>query len=131
MGEESSEIVRRVTDHFIETGEPGPMELYDEEITFVGRGDLGTAQTFKGKRGLAEVTADFREVWAKIDAEIVELIDGDDVVVSVMRLGLRSQEGVDLEADEAWAFWLRDGRVVRVEQHGTRESALEAAGLAC
>jgi hypothetical protein len=37
---------------------------------------------------------------------------------------------VDLEAEEAaWAYWLRDGKLTRIEQHGDRQKALEAAGL--
>ncbi|HSD23718.1 MAG TPA: nuclear transport factor 2 family protein [Solirubrobacterales bacterium] len=129
MGDRNAVIVRRLTDHFNETGEPGPMELYDEEIAFVTRGDVGSPRTYMGKQGLAEVTAAFRQVWTKIDAQIIELIENDDVVVSVMRMALRSHEGVSLDVEEAWAYWLRDGRVVRVEQHATRESALGAAGL--
>ncbi|HEX3294628.1 MAG TPA: hypothetical protein VHR38_12925 [Solirubrobacterales bacterium] len=88
-----------------------------------------TQERYTGKQGLADVNAAFREVWKKIDAQIVELIEGDDVVVAMMRMRLLSHEGVDLEVEEDWPYWLRDGTVVRVEQHATKPSALEAAGL--
>ena len=49
--------------------------------------------------------------------------------MAVVRIELRSHAGVELEVEEAWAYWLRDGKLIRIEQHGTREKALEAAGL--
>jgi hypothetical protein len=36
---------------------------------------------------------------------------------------------VELEVDEGWATWLRNGKITRIEQHGTKQEALEAAGL--
>jgi ketosteroid isomerase-like protein len=71
----------------------------------------------------------FGEVWAQMTVRVLEFIAGDDVVVAVVRTDLRSHTGVDLEVEEAWAYWLRGGRVVRIEQHGARENALDAAGL--
>ena len=129
MSEENVEIVRRVADHFKATGAPGPLDLYDPEVTFTGRGDVGGSVTFMGLQGLVEAMASFRDVWARIDPNIIELIESDDVVVAVMRFELRSQSGVELEVEEAWAYWFRNDKIHRIEQHATRRSALEAAGL--
>jgi ketosteroid isomerase-like protein len=129
MSQENVEIVRRATDYFNETGVLGPLELHDPEVTFTTRGDIGGAETYTGHRGLVEAMANFREVWAQIDAHIIELVGGDDAVVSVMRFELRSQVGVDLKVEEASAIWLRDGKIHRIEQHATRRDALEAVGL--
>jgi hypothetical protein len=30
---------------------------------------------------------------------------------------------------EGWVTWIRDGRIIRIEQYGSKEEALEAAGL--
>ncbi len=57
------------------------------------------------------------------------MIEGDNVAVAVVRFELLSQTGVELEVEEAWAYWLRDGKFTRIEQHGSRRKALEAAGL--
>jgi ketosteroid isomerase-like protein len=129
MSQDNADVVRRATDYFNETGEPGPMELHDPGVTFTTRGDLGSKETYTGHQGLVEGTASFREVWAGINAHITELTEGDDVVVAVFRFDLRSQAGVDLEIEEAWAYWLRNGKIHRIEQHPTRQQALEAAGL--
>jgi ketosteroid isomerase-like protein len=130
VSQENAEVVRRVIDYLNETGEAGPLELYDEEITFTTRGDgPGGGETFSGHRGMAAAVAMFGEVWAETAARIIELIDGDDVVVAVFRIELRSHAGVELVVEEAWAYWLRDGKLTRIEQHGNRQQALEAAGL--
>ena len=129
MSQENVEVVRRVVDYLNDTGEAGPLELYDAEVTFKTRGDVGGPQIFSGHRGLVDAVATFREAWARTHRQIVELIEGDDVVVAVVRIELRSQAGIDLQVEEAWAYWLREGRLVRIEQHGSRRQALEAAGL--
>ena len=91
MSRENVEIIRRVVDHVKATGAPGPTDSYDPEVTFTGRGGVGRSETFTGLQGLVEGMASFREVWARIDPNIIELIEGDDVAVSVMRFaaGLR------------------------------------------
>jgi hypothetical protein len=129
MSQENVEVVQRTTDYFNDTGSPGPMKLYDPEVIFTTRGDVGGAETYKGHRGVLNATASFREAWTQINAHIIELLGTDDVVVSVIRFNLRSQAAVDLEVVEAWAYWLRGGKIHRIEQHPTRESALEAVGL--
>ena len=129
MSEENVEIVRRVIDHVNETGEAGPLELYDAEVTFTTRGDVGGPETFSGHGGMAAAVDRFAEAWAKTTAHIIEVIEGDDVVVAVVRIELISQTGVELEVEEAWAYWLGDGKLTRIEQHGSRRKALEAAGL--
>jgi ketosteroid isomerase-like protein len=129
MSEENVAIVRRVTDYVNEHGEAGPLELYDAEVMFTTRGDVGGPETFTGHRGMADAVAMFGQVWAKTAAHIIELIEDDDVVVAVFRFELVSQTGVELEVEEGWAYWLRDGKITRIEQHGSRQEAFEAAGL--
>jgi ketosteroid isomerase-like protein len=129
MSQENVEVVRRVIDYVNETGEAGPPDLYDAQVTFTTRGDVGGPNTFTGHQGMADALASFGEVWEQTAAHIIALIEGDDVVVAVVRFDLRSHEGVELEVEEAWAYWLRDGKLTGIEQHGSREKALEAAGL--
>lgn len=129
MSQHNVEVVHRVIAYVNETGEAGPLELYDPDVTFTTRGEIGGSATFTGHQGLVRAVAMFSEAWAETNARIIEVIEGDDVVVAVVRIALRSHAGVDLVVEEAWAYWLRNGKLVRLEQHGTREQALEAAGL--
>jgi len=128
MSQVNVEVVRRVIDYVNETGEAGPLDVYDPQVAFTTRGDVGTT-TFTGHQGMADAIANFGEAWAETATHIIELIDSDDVVVAVLRFDLRSHAGVELEVEEAWAYWLRDGKLTRIEQHGSREKALEAGGL--
>src|SRR4051812_23251402 len=129
MPQANVEVIRRVIEYIKETGEPGPLELFDPDVTFTTRGDIGGSETFTGHEGLTRSFEMFREVWAKTVPNVVELIEGDDVVVAILRIELRSHAGVDLEVEEAWAYWLRGAKVVQIEQHGTVERARDAAGL--
>lgn len=128
MLQENVETVREALQHLNENGEP-KWDLYDDELVWLTRGDGPAQSTYQGLDGLRQGTASLRAVWADVRAEILDLASGEDVVVSEIRWHLRSQSGVALEAVEGWATWLRDGKITRIEQHPTRELALEAAGL--
>jgi ketosteroid isomerase-like protein len=126
--EENIEIVRQAIGHLNETGEPD-WGLYDPELVWTTRGDAPAHMTYHGLDGLRRGIESMRSVWAEFKAEIEEVTAGDDRVVSVLRWQLRAQSGVELEEVEGWASWLRDGKIIRIEQHGSKEEALEAAGL--
>jgi ketosteroid isomerase-like protein len=129
MSDHNVDVVRRVIAHVNETWHAGPLDLYDPDVTFRTRGEVGGSETFTGHQGLARAVEMFREAWAQANSHVVEFIEGDDVVVAVLRIELRSHAGIEMEVEEAWAYWLRDGRIVRIEQHGERGAALEAVGL--
>jgi ketosteroid isomerase-like protein len=122
------EILRRAIDHLNETGEPD-WDLYDPELVWTTRPDGPARITRHGLEGLREGIESLRGVWSQMRLEIVEVIESGDTVVVVLREYLRANSGVDLEVTEGWANWIRDGRLVRIEQHGSKEEALEAAGL--
>ena len=129
MPQDNVAIVRRVIEYLNETGKAGPLALYDPEVTFTTRGDIGGTDTFTGHAGMIRAVEMFGEAWAETKARVIDVIEGDGVVVAVLSIELKSHAGIDLEVGEAWAYWLRDGRLVRIEQHGSVEQALDAAGL--
>jgi hypothetical protein len=47
----------------------------------------------------------------------------------VIRWHLRGRSGVELDEVEGWVTCIRDGKITRIEQHGSKVEALEAAGL--
>ena len=70
------------------------------------------------------------EAWESIEDECEELIDGGDHVVSVVNSRGRGRaSGVEVELTHAAVWTIGQGKVVRVAWFGTREQALEAAGL--
>jgi ketosteroid isomerase-like protein len=129
MSQENVEIVRRVIDYFGETGEI-PSDYYAPEVVFAMRPDGPSRGVFHGIEGLRRAVAEFRDAWAESAFEAETFIEGNDTVVVPLLFRLRSQSGVELEVEEFWAYWLRDGKICRVEQHGTKQDALKAVGLA-
>jgi ketosteroid isomerase-like protein len=126
--EENIAIVRQAIRHLNETGEPD-WDLYDAELVWTSRPDGPAHITYRGLDGLRRGVASMRGVWAEFKAEIEEITASEDRVVSVLRWHLRAQSGVELEEVEGWASWLRDGKITRIEQHGSKREALEATGL--
>ena len=70
-----------------------------------------------------------RQVWAKLQGDILEVVESGDVVISVIRWHLRGHSGVELDEVEGWVTRIRDAKITRIEQYGSRAEALEAAGL--
>jgi ketosteroid isomerase-like protein len=128
MSQENTEVVSRAIEHLNETGQPA-WDLYDPELVWTTRADGPAHQTYRGLDGLRRGTESLREVWVQIHVEVSEMIDEGDIVVSVLRWDLRARSGAELEAVEAWVTWVRDGKITRIEQHGSRQEALDAAGL--
>jgi ketosteroid isomerase-like protein len=126
--DENIAIVRQALCHLNEAGEPD-WELYDPEV-WTTRPDGPAHITYRGLDGLRRGLQSMRSVWAEFKAEIEEVTASEDRVVSVIRWHLRAKSGVELEEVEGWASWLRDGKITRIEQHGSKEEALSAAGIA-
>ena len=127
MSLDNVEIVRRALAHLNEVGEPD-WDLYSADLVWRSRPDGPAHFTYRGLDGLRRGWASMRQVWAEVRAEILELVEPGDAVVSVIRWHLRGQSGVELDEIEGWVTWIRDGKITRIEQYGSKEEALEAAG---
>jgi hypothetical protein len=58
------------------------------------------------------------------------VIGSGDVHAVVLRVHVRGgKSGVELRFQEGWAVWLHGGKLTRIEQYGTKDEALDAAGL--
>lgn len=96
-------------------------------MVFVTRGELMGKTEHRGQDGIRHAMREFDEAWAEINPALTELAEvREDVLVATFRFELRAHSGVEMEVDEYWAYWFRDGKLVRIEQHGTREEALSA-----
>ena len=127
MSEENAEIVRRTVESFNRwTLAP---ECFDPEVEYTTQPDAPMHTTYKGLDGLARSMESLKEVWEIIEAEVREFIGSGDVLVALLHFHLRGHSGVELEADQAWAYWMREGKIRRMEQYGSKREALQAAGL--
>ena len=71
----------------------------------------------------------FREAWASSTFDAQQFIETGEGAVVLVLSHLRAQSGVELDVEEAWAYWVRDGSICRIEQYGTKREALQVAGL--
>jgi ketosteroid isomerase-like protein len=93
----------------------------------------GQKQTeFTGLDGLREAFLDWIAPWTTYYDEIEEVFAvGDDRVVVLGReRGHRRDTDAEVEAESAGVYFLRDGKIARIEHYANRGEALEAVGLA-
>ncbi|HXF00004.1 MAG TPA: nuclear transport factor 2 family protein [Solirubrobacterales bacterium] len=95
---------------------------------------IGPDQSFRiDYRGVAALIDGWRDWLAPYESfrmEIDEVIESDGVLVTCVRqFGTPVGGGPELVAQGAAVWWLRDGRLVRVEFNLDREAALRSAGL--
>jgi ketosteroid isomerase-like protein len=129
MSQENVEVVRRALQRFKESGGEIASECYDPDVVFTTRPDGPALNTYRGIDGLRRGLKSVKEAWSTLDPEPGEFVDGAEVVVVPVLWHLRSRAGVEMDVEETWAYWLRDGRIYRVEQHGSMREALRSAGL--
>jgi ketosteroid isomerase-like protein len=127
MSQENVEVVRRAIEG-LNDWKLDP-ECFDPDVEYATQPDAPMLRTYHGMAGLERSQQSVKEAWKSIRAEPREFIEGEDVVVAVTHFKLHGHSGVELEVDQGWAYWMRDGKIRRMEQYGTREQALEAAGL--
>ncbi|OLE35760.1 MAG: hypothetical protein AUG48_09720 [Actinobacteria bacterium 13_1_20CM_3_68_9] len=127
MSQENVEVIRRAIESLNDWSLPP--ECFDPEVEYTTQPDAPNYTTYQGLDGLQGSQRSVREAWESIRAEPHEFIEGDRVVVALIRFELRAHSGIELQQDQGWAYWMRDGRIRRIEQYGTKQEALEAAGL--
>jgi ketosteroid isomerase-like protein len=130
MPQETFAVIRRAIDHLNRTGDFAS-DCFDPEVEWTTRPDGPTHDTFHGLEGLRRGLQVLREAWGSgIRLEIQELVGTPDSFVMVMSAHLRGHgSGVELEVEEGWAMRMRNGRIWRAEQYGSKQEALQAAGL--
>ena len=136
MSEENVEIVRRVYDAVTRGDSASVFSAYDPDCEMdFSRSPLLLVLKHEVYRGYEGLRSCFRErmeeAWDTIEDVCEELIDtGGEQVVSVVSTrgsGRVSRAPVALRHAGVWT--IRNGKIVRVAWLGSRDEALEAAGL--
>jgi ketosteroid isomerase-like protein len=128
MSQQNVEVVREATEHISRTGELAE-GCYDPAVEFKTQPDGPVQTTYRGLSGLQRSLESLKEVWDSIGIEVRECIEIDDAVVALLHFQLRGHSGIELEVDQGWATWIRDGKILRIEQYASRQEALEAVRL--
>ncbi len=129
MSEENVELIRRLIEHVNETGEL-PSECYDPQVVYTTHPDDPVQTTYRGIEGVRRAWANIGESWDRIHIAVLGVTETEEAVVAHLRLQLRGHgSGIELEVEQSLVYWMRDGKIVKVEQHLSRADALQAVGL--
>ena len=104
-------------------------ELCDPGVVLWGAGTrFPEAGEWHGPKGMLEFIAAQMEGFTQMWIEPQKFIDAGDKLVVLVRFGGQARHTsieVEFEVGHVWTF--RDGKVVRVDMHGDKSDALEAA----
>jgi ketosteroid isomerase-like protein len=105
---------------------------YDEDVELVVTdGIFLESGTYRGRDAVGRWFGEwFRSFAPGYQMEIFDPVEADDrVVVGLRHRGQGRTSGIEVESSWANAYWLRDGKIVRLELHPACAEALDAAGL--
>ena len=134
MSEENVEIVRRVYEAVARRDTAAVLAAYapDVEWDFSGStwGDLTGRPVYRGHEDLRAFYREWYEAWGRYDESVEELIGaGEHVVVVATGRGRGRVSGAEVGWTQYGVWTIQEGKITRVVWFGTREAALEAAGL--
>jgi ketosteroid isomerase-like protein len=132
MSEEALDTVRRYMPAFERAPVDAGAEFWHPEITWRAiEGAPDDVGVINGRRALGDYYEQWADTFDEIRAELSEdLIGAGDNVVAVTRVRARMKNSAaSVEMTVAIVFTVRDGKIFSGREYGTREEALEAAGL--
>ena len=132
MSQANVKIVKVAYEAFATGGLDRWVEQFAEDVEYRAvEGAPDDVGPIHGREALRAYFQDWIDTFDEFWFEAIELIDaGGDTVVAVERYGGRAKlSGIETDQTEAELFTIRDGKIARCREYGTREKALEAAGL--
>jgi ketosteroid isomerase-like protein len=128
MSEENLEVVRRAVDAW-NRGDPLPAaESYHPEVEFVPL-RAATEGRYRGLSGIDRFNEDTREIFDRFELHL-QYEDLGDRVLAWGTIHVRARgSGVETDIGTGGLLEFKEGKIVRWEDLGSRERALEAAGL--
>ena len=111
-------------------GEADP-SLFDPEIAYedtILPDHVG--ETYHGYEGLARATERWLEPFDSLTVVLKRIVGSGDRLVSIHQVAMKAQHtGLDFEANLAYVWTFRDGKVIHLKSYWEPADALEAAGL--
>jgi ketosteroid isomerase-like protein len=126
MSSENLEVVQAAMRAW-EAGELA-LELFDPEVEWIAARS-GIEGAFHGHAGLLEFRDDTLASFERFQPQL-QLLDAGDRVVAWGTIHVRARDsGIEMDQPVAGVFELRDGRITRWRDLGSKERAFAAAGL--
>jgi len=132
MSQENVELVRRYYQAFAQGGFDQLMEYWSDDLDHrAARDGVDDPGPIRGKDAMRKHIGDWIDTFDDFWFEAVELFDaGEETVVAVERFGGRAKRsGVETDQTGGVVFTIRERKIIRCREYGTRAEALEAAGL--
>ena len=132
MSQENVEIVRRYYEAYAQGGFDRLVDYWSDDLDHRAATDgVDDPGPVRGKDAMRKHIEDWVDTFDDFWFEAVELIDaGEDTVVVVERFGGRAKlSGVETDQTSGVVLTIRDGKIARCSEYGTRHEALAAAGL--
>jgi uncharacterized protein len=128
MSRENVEVVRRINEQLLATGELA-LDLVHEDIKVLDH-DAPDQGEYRGHAGVAQWLEDWGAAWGEWTYEPEQYIDAGDIVVVFIRAMTKGRSsGVELDREDGVVFKLRDGKITHIDYYNDRDQALEAVGL--
>jgi ketosteroid isomerase-like protein len=131
MSQANVDVVRRVFDNrnVEEIDEVEIRSLFHPDVEFRPQ-RAGTEGAYRGIAGMEKFRADTEQVFEKFEVQY-ELLDLGERILAWGKIAVRARgSGIELDVLMGGVFEFRDGKIVRWEDFGSKEKAMEALGLA-
>ena len=133
MSRENVDIARRALQASNRTPRPDfdtVNALYHPDHVLVAAISDVEGRSYRGAEGFRDYLHEMNEAWGAREARVerVEEIDADRVLAVGVFSGRSQRARVPQEAPFANVMTIREGKVVRTENYGSVEKALEAVG---
>jgi ketosteroid isomerase-like protein len=129
MSQENVEIVRRAFDDW-NRGEVSEMNIrsaYHRDVEFLPL-RAATEGVYRGVAGIERFIADTHEVFERFEL-YYELLDLGERVLAWGEIHVRARgSGIETDIVTGGVFEFRDGKILRWEDFGSKDKALEAVG---
>jgi ketosteroid isomerase-like protein len=128
MSQENVQLVRRLLDARDRGDIPAALACFDPEVEFIPL-RAATEGIYRGHAGIEQFVTDTAENFEGFQPHY-ELVDLGDRVLAHGTIHLRGKGGgVELDIPSGGIYDVRNGKIVRWEDFGSKERALEAIGL--
>ena len=128
MSQENVEVVRSIQDDWNRGDTTVDPERIHPDLEYLPR-RAATEGAYRGLAGLESFIADTLEVFEKFELHF-EFADLGERVLSWGHIHVRARgSGIETDIEIGGVYEFRDGKVVRWEDFGSKDKALEAVGL--
>jgi ketosteroid isomerase-like protein len=130
MSEENVQIVARLYELYAQGENEALLARVDPNVEVDLTDRLPDEEVRRGREAYRSFLEEGFDMWSEFRVDVEELIDAGDAVVALVRsVAVGEGSGAEVSERVAHVLWLRDGTPYRLKVFGSREAALEAAGL--